>query len=82
MNAKQIAEKRKRMAHDRAIYWKKRIKDKLESKFVQLYADLQELEGNAEHAKLEMKHIKKATVNLINAFKKLDAEFQKAKLRK
>ena len=70
------------MAHNRAIYWKRRIKEKLKSKFVQLDADIQELVGNAEHARLETKHIRKAVITLIKAFRKLDAEFEKAELKK
>ena len=70
------------MTFDRVAYWKKRIKEKLLSKFKQLHFDMEELEGESKHINLKQKGIKKAIDNLIKAFQALDKAFQDAKVVK
>jgi len=66
------------MTNDNAEYWKKRIKEKLESNFKQSYSNIEELERNARHAGLYMGDISEAIGDVVQAYKKLDKTFNEA----
>ncbi len=70
------------MTHNKVDYWKKRAREKLKSSFKQIYANIEEVEGIADHAGLEKKGISKAVEEVIKAYEKLDKAFSEAKVRK
>ena len=70
------------MIHDKAEYWKKRIKEKLESSFRQAYFDIKEVEDYALHANLEMKDIRKAIIEVTKAYRRLDKALGEAEVSK
>lgn len=70
------------MTHEKATYWKKRMREKLLSHVKQRHIELTELVDNADHLNLNRKGIDKSIRKINDGYMELEKEIISAKIKR